>query len=639
MFRALSACLLRRCCLLVATLLCAAGAARAQQPTSGKPIITDSARTQPEVRRDSLRRRFDEEKMLLGLKNYTRRKTIAGKAASALFNFTARREDRAGLDAQLLDRQFDQHNYKLIRSINISTLDAFGYSITDPTRQPKNILEKSGNTLHIKTVRARVRQVLLFRLGEELKPQALAESERLLRQTPEILDARVFVNEATTDQDSVDIQVITKDVFSLGGSIQLRDVGAGVVGLRDVNFMGQGHQFRNRFEYGRSQPQTWSYDGSYVVPFRNFVNAQASYRNTYQYREASVLASRGFYSINTKYAGAAAFSMIDRGITLDEPPPGEPYVFVPMRYTIQDLWVGRALRLRSYDLGYENPGRVIVSARVINTNFQVRPNSEYLDNTLMLGTIGYSLRHYYKDKYLFGFGRTEDVPTGTLLSLTSGFEHNSVDNRHYYALRASSAGYSLRKGYLYLSGEFGTYIRSSDRAWQQGLLRTELLYFTRLYHTGNWQWRHFFWNRAVIGFNRLPGEQLLAIDGERGLRGFQPIEDLRGTSRFVINYETTVYTPVSFLGFRMAAVGFLDAAWLATTPGRELPFRDRPYSGVGLGLRFRNEYTAIRTVQILLGFYPHGQNSPNGIRIFESSRPYYDFSDFNFAQPGVVQYQ
>ncbi|WP_345074391.1 hypothetical protein [Hymenobacter fastidiosus] len=626
-----------RCCLWVVALLGVAGPARAQQPT--RPVITDSARTQPEVRRDSLRRRFDQEKMLLGLKNYTRRKTIAGKAASALFNFTARSEDRAGLDAQLLDRQFDQHNYKIIRSVNISALDAFGYSISDPARQPKNILEKSANALHIKTVRSRVRQVLLFRVGVELQPQALAESERLLRQTPEILDARVFVNEATTDQDSVDIQIITKDIFSLGGSVQLRDVGAGIIALRDVNFLGQGHQFRNRVEYGRNEPQSWSYEGSYLVPFRQFVNAQATHRNLYQYRETGVVVSRGFYSVNTKYAGAAAFTMVDRGVTLREPPPGEPYVFEPLRYDVQDVWLGRALRLRSYDLGYENPGRVIVSARAINTNFMVRPNPTFVDNTLLLATVGYSVRRYYKDKYLFGFGRTEDIPTGTLLSLTTGYERSTAANRRYYALRASTAGYSVRSGYLYLSGEFGSYLRGRDNTWQQGLLNTELLYFTRLYHTGNWQWRHFFWNRSIIGFNRSPGEQLLAIDGERGLRGFQPTTNLRGTSRFVVNYEATVYTPVSFLGFRMAAVGFLDAAWLTTTPGRELPFRQTPYSGVGLGLRFRNEYTAIRTVQILLGFYPRGQNSPNGLRIFESSRPYYDFSDFSFAQPGLVRYE
>ena len=60
-----------------------------------------------------------------------------------LFTFRERREDQAGLDAALLDRQFDRHNYKIVRQVNIRTLDAFGYSITDSMRVPRNILEKS----------------------------------------------------------------------------------------------------------------------------------------------------------------------------------------------------------------------------------------------------------------------------------------------------------------------------------------------------------------------------------------------------------------------------------------------------------------------------------------------------------------
>ncbi|TGE14321.1 BamA/TamA family outer membrane protein [Hymenobacter elongatus] len=634
-FFAWSARLLRRCLpgpLLALLLL--AGSARAQQPVSGRPVVTDSMRTQPETRPDSLRRRFDQERMLTGLKAYTRRKTIVGKAASAIFNFNERKEDRVGIDVELLDRQFDQHNYKIVRRIDIQALDAFGYSVSDPTRQPRNVLDRTGNSLHIKTSRARIRQLLLFRMGQELAPQALSESERLLRQTAELLDARVFVDEQTTTQDSVDIRIITKDVFSLGASYQLRDVGAGVVALRDINFLGQGHQVRNRFEYGRNQPQSWSYEGSYVVPFRNFINGQVRYRNEYQYQEQAISFSRDFYSLNTRYAGAALLRLSQQLVPVSVE---DPTKFLASNYSIKDVWLGRSLHLRSYDLGYENPARVIVSGRIYNTTYTARPNPDYVNSSLLLGTVGYSVRRYYKDKYLFGFGRTEDIPTGTLVSLTAGYDINNRANRNYYALRAATGGFSLRNGYLYLSGEFGSFIRQRDKDWQQGLLSTEVLYFTRLYHTGNWQWRHFFWNRSALGFNRLRGEQQLLIDGDRGLRGFE--SNVRGASRFVLNYEATVFTPVSFLGFRVAGVGFIDAAWLASKPGQELPFRNTPYTGFGLGLRLRNEYIAIRTVQLLLGFYPRGQTSPGGFRIFENARPYYDFSDFNFAQPNTVRYE
>ncbi|GGF14585.1 hypothetical protein [Hymenobacter cavernae] len=625
----------------------------AQQKPATKPVITDSTRTQPDVQPDSLRRRFDQERLLNGLKAYTRRKTIAGKVASALFNFTTRGEDRAGLDAELLDRQFDQHNYKVVRSINVTTLDAFGYSISDPNRQPRNILEKSGNLLHIVTSQARVRQVLLFRAGEELEPQDLQESERLLRQTSEILDARVFVNEATSTADSIDVQIITKDVFSISGSFQLRDVTAGIIGLSDANFLGQGHQFSNRYEYGRRDPQGWSYRGSYQVPFRNFIYAQARYRNQYQDKQSGFSVYRDFYSLNTKYAGAFSVDSYERGLTFYRPAEGQLAQFHTLRYNTQDLWVGRAFHLRSYDLGYENPGRYILAGRLLHTNYTLVPDSAkiqlntngyndvlgYNDALLGLATVGYSVRRYYKDKYLFGFGRTEDIPTGMLATFTTGYELNSRQDRRYYGVRMAYASYSLRRGYLYVNGEFGSYLRRPENDWQQGQLTGELLYFTRLFHTGNYQWRHFLWLRSSLGFHRRPGEQLLTFDSRRGVRGFRSDTELRGQSRFILNYETTMFTPVSILGFRLAGVAFIDAAWLATKPGREMPFYDRPYTGFGLGLRFRNEYTAIRNIQILLGFYPRGQTNGSGFRIFENTSNYYNFSDFNFAQPGIIRYE
>ncbi|MFC7670226.1 hypothetical protein ACFQT0_24815 [Hymenobacter humi] len=141
-------------------------------PRSAVP--PDSLKASEEIlphRADSLRQRFDEERVLNRLKAYSRRKTIAGRALSGLFNFTRRQEEQAGLDAVLLDRQFDRHNFKIVRRIDIRTLDSFGYSLTDSTKAPRAMWEKAGNTLHIKTARSRVRQVLLFRPGRPLAPR------------------------------------------------------------------------------------------------------------------------------------------------------------------------------------------------------------------------------------------------------------------------------------------------------------------------------------------------------------------------------------------------------------------------------------------------------------------------------------
>jgi hypothetical protein len=596
---------------------------------------------------DSLGQRFDEARVRLNLERYTRRGTIAGRALAGFFRLTKPREEEHGLDAVLLNRQFDQHNFKIVRRVTITPFDAFGYSLNDSLRQPRTFLEKSGNALHIRTARSRIRQVLLFRPGQPLLPQALAESERLLRQTNEILDARVLVNEQTATRDSVDILVYTTDVFSITGGYELRGgPGQAIVTAGDQNFLGLGHQLSNRYQYGRSLPQTWGYEANYQVPFRNFVYAEGHYYNEFESHSGGVSVRRDFYSPSARWAGAFTTDVFNLRLVLprDAPPlPGQGPNFQVRSYTSQTLWVGRALRLRSYDLGYENPGRVIVAGSIINEHHTTNPANTPDDRTrtIFLSSVGYSVRRYYKDKYLFGFGRTEDVPAGTLLSLTTGYEMNTIGSRRYIDARIAGAGYSERQGYLYGSLDFGTFQRINDGGWEQGLLSGQVLYFTRRYRAGNYQSRHLLNARVTAGFNRYPAEVLLSgvNSNPDGVRGFQPTGQILATSRFLANYEGTVYTPLSLLGFRVAVLAFADLAMVNERLGGGSPFGgDAPYTGFGLGLRFRNELTVLRTFQFLLGYYPHGQLSANGLRLFETNRDSYNFSDFSFGQPSVVQY-
>ena len=40
---------------------------------------------------------------------------------------------------------------------------------------------------------------------------------------------------------------------------------------------------------------------------------------------------------------------------------------------------------------------------------------------------------YYKANLIYDFGRTEDIPTGLMLSLTTGYEKSEFDNYGYIA--------------------------------------------------------------------------------------------------------------------------------------------------------------------------------------------------------------
>ena len=617
--------------LLAGLLLLFSNMCLAQEPVKPKPDSTIAPQ-------DTIKQKFDE-RILENLRRMSERKTIMGKLLDAILVFDRKEEEVYGLDAELIQREYEKHNYKIVRHLDVVTLDAFGYSIHDSTRVPRNFLEKAGNAIHIKTNRGIVRNQLLFRRNKPLEPLALVESERLLRQTEYLLDARIIVNELTTTDDSVDVLVITKDVFSKGGSgAYTPSSGRGRVSLRDLNFLGNGHRMQGTYRFNLDRPRPWEVYGAYSVPTigRSYVRADLVYADENFYKEKSAYLSRDFFATNTKYAGAIGYADIEEQILLPAVHQDSLPKYGDLKYSRSDVWLGRSFKFKTYHLGYEPRGRLIVGLRVINTDYTETPTNNFQSNVLTLASMGYSIRKYYKDRYLFGFGRTEDIPAGTLVSFTSGYEKGDRTDRRYFAASTSFARYHTEKGYFYGSATWGSFIR--DDRWEQGVLELETLYFTGLKEWGNWKLRHYIQGRGTFGINRNP-EELLAINNESGLRGFRS-DLLRGSRRITFNYEANLYTPLSLLGFRLAAVMFADVAWLSTG-NKSSPFKNTPYRGYGIGVRFRNEYLSFSTIQILLSYYPKLPPNENfdSFRILESSRPYYDFTDFRFTRPGVANFR
>jgi len=597
-----------------------------------KEVWPDTVQTEVKTKKDSINWQSNSDRILENLKQLSKKKTFWGRLTKSLFRFD-RKISTNFINPILLNNATEQHNYKVVRRIDYRTLNSFGYSINDTTRVPRNFVEKAGNSVHIKTHRGRIRNTLLFKIGSTLEPLALSESERLLRQKEYILDARVMVNEQTTTKDSVDIIVITKDVFSISGAASFNaGKGSGRIGLNDINFLGLGHQFRNAYSFGLdSLNRTWMYSGSYTIEniYNTFVTARVIYRNEFNTQQQGISLYRDFYTANTKYAGAvSAFYYMDPVYVKDEDGLRRR---VNLEYIRQDYWIGKAYRLKSYNLGYDNPGRIILAGRIIATDYLNSPNPDYQKNTLFVAGVGYSFRKYYRDQYLFGFGRTEDIPAGNLFALSAGYQDGVLYNRYYLGGKIAFGQYSTNFGYLYVDAQFDTYLRGKN--WEQGELSSEILYFTKLLTVGTWQWRHFFWNRVTYGYNRKYGENLLNINRQEGIRGYRSPE--RGTRRVVFNYENSLFTPYSFLGFRVALVSFADLAWLSDG-NKSNPLKQAPYQGYGLGIRFRNEYMAFNTIQLLIGYYPQG---PLPIRNLNSTRPYYDFNDFRFSQPLVSDFR
>ena len=66
-------------------------------------------------------------------------------------------------EKKVIQQNYKEFEGKIIRNINITTLDPFGYSEIDSTKKPKSWLEKNGDKIHIKTRKLAIKNLLLIR--------------------------------------------------------------------------------------------------------------------------------------------------------------------------------------------------------------------------------------------------------------------------------------------------------------------------------------------------------------------------------------------------------------------------------------------------------------------------------------------
>ena len=116
------------------------------------------------------------------------------------------------------EHSFDVYGGKQIRFVYYNQLKVFGTTIEDTSVVP-NKLVRFANKLHYDTRTWVIKQSLFFREGDTVNAYKLVDNERYLRRLPFIQDARIYVINSYENNDSIDIVILTKDVFEYGTSI------------------------------------------------------------------------------------------------------------------------------------------------------------------------------------------------------------------------------------------------------------------------------------------------------------------------------------------------------------------------------------------------------------------------------------
>lgn len=542
---------------------------------------------------------------------------------------------------QKSEEDFVQYQGKLIRKITINHV-GFERNINDTTRyRVVNTVTRVANSLHTDTKEKVIRNNLFFRANRPLDPYKLADNERYLRDLPFVLDARIIVQPVRGNRDQVDIIVYTRDVFSLGGSASVRSNGARYR-LYDANLSGWGQRTEYSGIFGTDRSPAFGHQFLYSKNSiaGSFINGTISYTQLNTgvslglENESSLYLKfdRPLVSPYTRWAGGMEFSrnwsQNVNGTSAE--------LFRSYTYYIKDLWIGYNIGIKNE---VENRNRYFVGLRGFGQSFSHQPeqpierwNKLYNNEQFFLGSFTFYNQNFYRTKYVYGFGRTEDVPYGVRASIVAG-QTIQIDSVRPYA------GAELEHSTFRKSGDFHQSSLRLGSYFYQGKAQDIILLgstsmFSRLMVYKGLKIRQ----SLNVNYTAIFNQQLnlpLRIDNQYGLERMRT-DSITGTQRLGMGFETVVYIKPTLLGFNFAPFVFADMAMIA--PKREVLIKQKPYYAVGGGIRTRNENLIFGTIEMRMFYFPRVPDDLSKFRITVSSNLRVKYSSGFVKAPGLIQY-
>lgn len=506
-----------------------------------------------------------------------------------------------------------EYQRKVIRNVFIVVYDPFGHSVNDTIYRKVNYSQRVGNVAHIKSRRWVINNRLLFKKNDTLNPLVISESERLLRAAVFINDAKISLLE-TGSKDSVDVRVVVLDKWAITVPVLVTDI-SGNIRFRNQNLFGLGQQAEQYV--GFRKPDVFEFNGYYGID--NIDNTYISSRLAYQASATSTNVGlsfdRGFFSPLAPWAGG--LSVNNAWYYYGYPDPVDSSAKKMQTSVLNyDVWVGRAFKLSDDKSFFNQSTNIISGVRFFKSNYLVRPSVEIdpkrtvFNTSAFIGNIGFAVQQYYKDKFIYRFGATEDVPEGMIIQYIYGGIKKEFDKVRYYSgAEIARSKHFKNFGYISATLSFGVFF--NQKVSNDITTNFNMYYFSNLKRSGKWYFRQFIYYNMVHGENKLFNETITISGSE--LYGFNP-GTISGNTKMVINSETVAYAPYKFIGFKFAPVVMAGLGMLGD-PQQPL-LKSSLHQGYSLGVMVRNENLVSSTFQFSVGFYPFLPNGKNGVVVY-----------------------
>ena len=483
-------------------------------------------------------------------------------------------------------------------------LEAGGTRIGDIDIEVEDIFDNSkpgeraapyrwANELHLQTRDEAIRTQLLFQASEPYSRQKMAETERLLRGRRYLYDAWIEPDCYHPDENTVDVQVRVRDVWSLNPGIHFsRKGGTNNAGfeLQDEDFLGRGELVsvlwasnvdRDTLRFTYEDPQvagTWW-------------RGRVAYSDNSDGRFSEFQLGRPFHSLDARWSAGTSVDSGDRvdsryqlGKILDSfgETVGQAQVYGGMSAGLRDGWARRWLAGMRYDSSEfsATAGKPLVAPLPENRR-------------LVYPWVGVELVEddFATTRNQDQLARTEDLDFGRSLRAELGVAAPAWGADRTAAIVALQAGDGQRLAggrQLFLASNLGGRLESDG-------LRDVLLQGEARYYGQPGKHSLFFAGaHGAVAVNPDLDHQLL-LGGDNGLRGY-PLRYQSGTGSALFTVEERVYTDwYPFQLFHVGAAAFADAGrtWGDDVTGAA------PLgwlSDVGVGLRLGNTRSGLGNV-------------------------------------------
>jgi hypothetical protein len=545
-----------------------------------------------------------------------------------------------------VENPFLKFKGKIIRRVQTVAL-GFEYDIDDTTEIKKNFIVRAGRFFHKNTTDKVIERNLFFKPGNRLAPYLMADNERYLRELVYLKDARIFVVPVAINSDSVDVLVLTKDVFSIGGKLLINSTQYGRGELREENFLGTGTRLLISGLYDKKRSPQNGIGGELVKrniggSFIDFTAGYQDYRNAFSSgrNQETIFYTRLEKPLVTPYipsTGALEWSyQRTRNVYQTDSLYRDS-----IRYTSYNIdgWFGYSLDNKR--LLYENKEirtHRFVALRAFKQFYQVIPdayktssNKRYTDFTGSLASINFFRQVFYKTNFIYGFGRNEDIPEGFSVGLTGGYITKQQIRRPYSGINLSLANFKKKGFYSNYTFRIGSYFHRKRFEDIDMLFNVE--HFTRLMKLRPTWFSRLFISTGIAAQGNPVLNTPLFLRSDFGLPYFKnetDSSDLRAT----IKTESVFYNTTKILGFRFAPFVFADAILLK--PTKQGLQHSNIFTAIGGGVRTRNENLVFGTIELKGYYFPRVNGDMKGWKVELNSNIRFKFRSSFISRPDFI---